>query len=65
MTYQDAITNVKNGKTVKRENWTNKNVKQTTDAMTHVHITVSQTTTVTSDYLATQEDMYANDWTLV
>ena len=63
MNYQEAITAVKNGSTVRRTSWSNRSIRQTTDANGGVHITVTQTTTVTADYLATQEDMFANDWT--
>lgn len=63
MTYQEAITNVKNGKTVKREGWTNKSISQTTDRMGNIRITKTEEVVVYGDYLATQEDMYANDWT--
>lgn len=63
MTYQEAITSVKNGNTVKRQGWTNRTVRQTTDSVGNAHITKSETVTVSADYLATQEDMYANDWT--
>lgn len=63
MTYQEAITSVKNGNTVKRQGWTNRIVRQTTDSVGNSHITKSETVTVSADYLATQEDMYANDWT--
>lgn len=63
MTYQEAITNVKNGNTVKRQGWTNRTVSQTTDSVGNAHITKTETVTVRADYLATQEDMYANDWT--
>lgn len=63
MTYQEAITSVKNGNTVKRQGWTNRTIRQTTDSVGNVHITKSETVTVSADYLASQEDMYANDWT--
>lgn len=63
MTYQEAITSVKNGNTVKRQGWNNRIIRQTTDSVGNSHITKSETVTVTADYLATQEDMYANDWT--
>ena len=63
MTYQEAITSVKNGNTVKRQGWTNRTVRQTTDSVGNAHITKSETVTVSADYLASQEDMYANDWT--
>lgn len=63
MTYQEAITSVKNGNTVKRQSWTNRTIRQTTDSVGNVHITKLETVTVNADYLATQEDMYANDWT--
>lgn len=63
MTYQEAITSVKNGNTVKRQGWANKTVSQTTDSVGNTHITKTETVTVRAAYLATQEDMYANDWT--
>lgn len=63
MNYQEAISSVKNGNTVKRQGWTNRTVRQTTDSVGNAHITKSETVTISADYLATQEDMYANDWT--
>jgi hypothetical protein len=65
MTYQEAITAVKNGQTVKRSSWTGKTVSQTTDSVGDTQISLTQTTTITAPYLAGQEDMYANDWTTV
>lgn len=62
MTYQEAITSVKNGGTVKRTSWTGKSVKQVTDSNGHKEIQLTQTTTVKAPFLATQEDMYADDW---
>ena len=65
MNYQEAITAVKNGSTIKRSGWTNKNVTQVTDANGKKTITSHQTTTINAPYLATQEDMYATDWQTV
>jgi hypothetical protein len=65
MTYQEAITAVKNGQTVKRSSWTGKAVSQTIDSVGDTQISLTQTTTITAPYLAGQEDMYANDWTTV
>lgn len=65
MTYQEAITAVKNGGTVRRSSWTNKAVTQTTDSLGNSQISLTCTTTITAPYLAIQEDMYANDWITV
>lgn len=65
MTYQEAITAVKNGSTVKRNSWTNKTVTQTTDSVGNSQISLTSTTTITAPYLAIQEDMYADDWITV
>lgn len=65
MTYQEAITTVKNGGRVTRASWVNQNVNQVTDANGHLTITSHKTVTIDAPYLATQEDMYANDWTSV
>lgn len=63
MTYQEAITAVKNGQTVRRTSWTNQNVTLVTDANGKQTITNHITRTVDAPYLATQEDMFATDWT--
>lgn len=65
MTYQEAITTVKNGGRVTRTAWVNQNVNQVTDANGKLTITSHKTVTIDAPYLATQEDMYANDWTSV
>lgn len=65
MTYQEAITAVKNGSTIKRSGWVNKNVTQVTDSNGKKTITLHQTVTVDAPYLAVQEDMYATDWQTV
>ena len=62
MTYQEAITAVKNGSTVKRAEWTNKSIKKVTPAVGPNEIQMTQTTTIKAPYLATQEDMFADDW---
>ena len=65
MTYQEAITTVKNGGRVARAAWSNQNVNQVTDSNGKLTITSHKTVTIDAPYLATQEDMYANDWTSV
>lgn len=63
MTYQEAITTVKAGGTVKRTAWTNQIVNLVTDANGKQTITNHVTRTTDAPYLATQEDMFASDWT--
>lgn len=65
MTYQEAITAVKNGSTIKRSGWTNQTVAQVTDANGKKTITQTKTVTVVAPFLALQEDMYATDWQTV
>lgn len=65
MTYQEAITAVKNGSTVRRASWTNKAVTQTTDSLGNSQISLTCTTTITAPYLAIQEDMLTDDWIIV
>lgn len=63
MNYQEAISAVKNGQTVRRTSWNNQNVTLVTDANGKQTITSHITRTVDAPYLATQEDMFATDWT--
>ena len=63
MDYSSAIASVKNGQAVKREAWTNQFINLVTDANGKQTITNHVTRTTDAPYLATQEDMFANDWT--
>lgn len=63
MNYQEAISAVKNGQTVRRTSWNNQNVTLVTDANGKQTITSHIIRTVDAPYLATQEDMFATDWT--
>ena len=63
MDYSSAIASVKNGQAVKREAWTNQFINLVTDANGKQTITNHVTRTTDAPYLATQEDMLANDWT--
>ena len=62
MNYQEAITAVKNGSTVKRTSWTNKTIKQHIDLNGNASITCTQTKTITAPYISSRDDMYADDW---
>ena len=63
MDYQNAIANIKNGTPMKRTAWTNQYVNLVTDANGKKTITNHVTRTTDAPYLATQEDMFADDWT--
>ena len=62
MDYQNAIANIKNGTPMKRTAWTNQYVNLVTDANGKKTITNHITRTTDAPYLATQEDMFADDW---
>lgn len=64
MTYQEAITAIKNGSTVKRHNWSGKTVKKETSGE-NTYIGVTETKTIRAPYLFSQEDMFASDWETV
>lgn len=63
MDYQNAIASIKNGIPMKRTAWTNQYVNLVTDANGKQTITNHVTRTTDAPYLATQEDMFADDWT--
>ena len=65
MTFQEAITAVNSGSTVKRSTWSGKTIKQVTDENDNVNIQVTQMKTIKAPYLANRDDMYATDWTTV
>ena len=63
MDYQTAITTAKAGTPVRRSSWTaGKTITKITDGSTNIIGTV-QTITTNVPYVATQEDMFADDWT--
>lgn len=62
MNYQNAIANIKNGTAMKREAWHSQYVNLVTDANGKQTITNHVTRTTDAPYLATQEDMFADDW---
>lgn len=62
MTYEQAIATVKAGTPVRRTSWVNQNLTLVTNG-SDSEIQTNKTTTVSAPYLATQEDMFATDWT--
>ena len=63
MTYEEAIAEAKEGTTVKRSVWKNRTVSLATDGAGDSQLISTETRTIKAPYLATQEDMFANDWT--
>lgn len=63
MTYQEAITAAKNGTPVRRAAWeTGRTINLIHDGSTDMIGTV-KTITANIPYVASQEDIFANDWT--
>lgn len=63
MDYQTAISTAKAGTPVRRSSWTaGKTIVKITDGTSNIIGSV-QTITTTVPYVATQDDMFADDWT--
>lgn len=63
MDYQTAITNAKNGTPVRRTSWeTGKKINLIHDSNGDM-IGTLKTIQAKVPYVATQDDMFANDWT--
>lgn len=62
MTYEQAMTAIKNGTTVKRHSWTNKVVKLVPRENGTSYIGTTEQRTINAPYLFSQEDMFADDW---
>ena len=62
MTYEQAMTAVKGGTSVKRSSWTNQTLTRVTNSDGDYTIQNNKTVTVRAPYLASQEDMFASDW---
>jgi len=69
MTYEQAITNAKNGQNVKRSSWSDRYIRRRvetdSEGNSKTYLEDVTTRTTTALYTSTDGDIMATDWTIV